>query len=85
MANNSDIRSMSLSTLTRVRKQTTGLPADGRVASACARLATAELHAGRKPRNHDTRIAATALTHASEVWTQDEDFTAFGGVTIVRL
>ncbi len=76
---------MRLHTLTRIREQTSGLPADDRVASAYARLAAAELQAGRKPRVHDTWIAATALTHASEVWTQDDDFTAFGGVTIVRL
>jgi predicted nucleic acid-binding protein len=85
MAKDSDTRSTRLNTLTRVREQTSGLPADDRVASAYARLAAAELQAGRKPRVHDTWIAATALTHASEVWTQDEDFTAFGGVTIVRL
>jgi len=74
-----------LATLTRVREQTAGLPADERVASAYARLAAAELQAGRKPRVHDTWIAATALTHGGEVWTQDEDFSAFSAVTVVRL
>lgn len=85
MAKDSDARATRLNTLTRVREQTSGLPADDRVASAYARLAAAELHAGRKPRIHDTWIAATALTHGGEVWTQDEDFTVFGAVTIVRL
>jgi predicted nucleic acid-binding protein len=61
------------------------LPADERVASAYARLASAELQAGRKPRVHDTWIAATALTHGGEVWTQDSDFTNFAAVKIVRL
>ena len=74
-----------LATLTRVREQTAGLPADERVASAYARLAAAELQAGRKPRVHDTWIAATALTHGGEVWTQDSDFTNFAAVRIVRL
>ncbi|HXC78064.1 MAG TPA: PIN domain-containing protein [Candidatus Acidoferrum sp.] len=85
MAKDSDARSMRLATLTRVREQTTGLPADDRVASAYARLAASTLHAGRRPRVHDTWIAATALTHGAEVWTQDKDFGAFEAVTIVRL
>jgi predicted nucleic acid-binding protein len=85
MARDSDTRAARLATLTQVREQTSGLPADDRVASAYARLASSELHAGRKPRVHDTWIAATALTHGAEVWTQDKDFTAFSAVKIVRL
>jgi len=85
MAADTDARSMRLATLTRVREQTTGLPADDRVASAYARLAASALDGGRKPRVHDTWIAATALTHGGEVWTQDKDFSAFEAVTIVRL
>ena len=85
MARDGESRATRLATLTRVREQTAGLPADDRVASAYARLAAAELQAGRKPRVHDTWIAATALTHGAEVWTQDKDFTNFGAVTVVRL
>jgi len=85
MAKESEARAMRLATLTRVREQTSGLPADDRVASSHARLAASELHAGRKPRIHDTWIAATALTHGGEVWTQDKDFTNFSAVQIVRL
>jgi predicted nucleic acid-binding protein len=85
MARDGESRATRLATLTRVREQTSGLPADDRVASAYARLAAAELQAGRKPRVHDTWIAATALTHGGEVWTQDRDFTNFGAVKIVRL
>ncbi|TMF44399.1 MAG: type II toxin-antitoxin system VapC family toxin [Chloroflexi bacterium] len=85
MAKESEARAMRLATLTRVREQTSGLPADDRVASSYARLAASELHAGRKPRIHDTWIAATALTHGGEVWTQDKDFTNFSAVQIVRL
>jgi predicted nucleic acid-binding protein len=77
MAKDSESRAMRLATLTRVREQTSGLPADDRVVSAYARLAASELHAGRKPRVHDTWIAATALAHGGEVWTQDKDFTGF--------
>lgn len=85
MARDGEARAKRLATLTRVREQTAGLPADGRVASAYARLAAAKLQAGRKPRVHDTWIAATALTQGAEVWTQDNDFTNFRAVKIVRL
>jgi predicted nucleic acid-binding protein len=59
-----------------VREETAGLPADHRVASAYARLAASELAADRKPRVHDTWIAATALVHGAEVWTQDRSVAA---------
>jgi predicted nucleic acid-binding protein len=85
MAKDSDLRSTRLAVLTRVRELTTGLPAGDRVASAYARLAASVLHAGRKPRIHDTWIAATALTHGAEVWIQDTDLSAFEAVTMVRL
>jgi predicted nucleic acid-binding protein len=85
MAKDADTRSQRLATLTRVREQTPGLPADERVASAYARLAAGELAAGRKPRVHDTWIAATALAHGAEVWTQDADFSNFGAVEVMRV
>ncbi len=85
MARDPDARSLRLATLTRVREQTTGLAADERVASAYARLAAGELTAGRRPRVHDTWIAATALAHGAEVWTQDADFSSFGAVEVVRV
>jgi predicted nucleic acid-binding protein len=84
-AQDSDTRSQRLATLTRVREQTAGLPADQRVASAYARLAAGELAAGRRPRVHDAWIAATALVHQAEVWTQDADFTSFTAVDVVRV
>ena len=85
VARDPDSRAMRLATLTRVREETAGLPADERVASAYARLAAGELEAGRKPRVHDTWIAATALAHGAEVWTQDGDFTSFAAVDVVRV
>ena len=78
-------RAQRLATLTRVREETAGLPADQRVASAYARLAAGELTAGRKPRVHDTWIAATALAYGAEVWTQDADFSGFAAVDVVRV
>jgi predicted nucleic acid-binding protein len=85
VAGDADTRAQRLATLTRVREETAGLPADERVASAYARLAAGELTAGRKPRIHDTWIAATALVHGAEVWTQDDDFSSFAAVDVVRV
>jgi predicted nucleic acid-binding protein len=85
LAADPDTRSQRLGTLTRVRELTAGLPADGRVASAYARLAASEIATGRRPRVHDTWIAATALVHGVPVWTQDADFSAFSAVDVVRV
>jgi predicted nucleic acid-binding protein len=85
VARDADVRAIRLATLTRVREQAAGLPADERVSSAYARLAAGEVAAGRKPRINDTWIAATALVHDAQVWTQDADFTAFEAVDIVRV
>lgn len=85
VARDSDARAQRLATLTRVREEIAGLAADERVASAYARLAAGELAAGRKPRVHDTWIAATALVHGAEVWTQDDDFSSFAAVDVVRV
>ena len=85
VARDPDTRAQRLATLTRVREEIAGLPADERVASAYARLAAGELEAGRKPRVHDTWIAATALAHGAEVWTQDGDFTSFAAVDVARV
>ena len=84
-ARDSEVRAQRLATLTRVRELTAGLPADERVASAYARLAAGELAAGRKPRVHDTWIAATALVHGAEVWTRDNEFSSFGAIEVVRV
>ena len=85
VARDADARAQRLATLTRVREETAGVPADERVASAYARLAAGELTAGRQPRIHDTWIAATALVHGAEVWTQDDDFSSFAAVDVVHV
>jgi predicted nucleic acid-binding protein len=85
MARDTETRSRRLATLTGVREQTAGIPVDERVASAYARLAAGELADGRKPRVHDTWIAATALAHGAEVWTQDADFGRFAAVDVVQV
>lgn len=85
VAGDADARAQRLATLTRVREQVAGLPAGERVASAYARLAAGELAKGRRPRIHDTWIAATAIVEHAEVWTQDDDFSSFAGLDVVRV
>ncbi len=86
VAADGDTRAQRLRTLGEVRALASALPIDERTASAYAELAARTLDAGRKPRIHDTWIAATALINSAEVWTQDEDFTDFAGtVTVVRV
>jgi predicted nucleic acid-binding protein len=85
VADDDEVRARRMQTLLAVRERAAGLPADQRVASAYARLAAAALRARRKPRIQDTWIAATAVVHGADVWTQDEDFTEFADVDVVRV
>lgn len=78
-------RAMRLATLSRVRAVYPLLPIDDDTASCFARLADEQLRAGRKPRRHDTWIAATALRHQVAVVTQDADFSTFGLVEVIRV
>ncbi|HEV7807962.1 MAG TPA: PIN domain-containing protein [Solirubrobacteraceae bacterium] len=78
-------RAVRLGTLARVRATYELLPIDGATASCFARLADEQLRAGRKPRRHDTWIAATALRHETAVVTQDAEFSTFGLVQVIRV
>ena len=84
VARDADTRAQRLATLTRVREETAGLPADERVASAYARLAAGALAAGRKPRVHDTWIAATALVHDLTLVTRNTKDVARTGVKLIN-
>lgn len=86
MARDAAARGQRLRTLTAVRSLTGALPIDERTASAYAQLAANVLGEGRKPRVHDTWIAAAALVNDAEVWTQDADFSDFAEtVPVVRV
>jgi predicted nucleic acid-binding protein len=86
VARDADTRGRRLRTLTEVRTLAAALPIDERTASAYAQLAANVLSAGRKPRIHDTWIAATAVANDAEVWTQDTDFSDFApAVTVVHV
>jgi predicted nucleic acid-binding protein len=78
-------RATRLATLASVRSAYPLLPIDDATASCFARIADEQLRAGRKPRRHDTWIAATALRHGAAVLTQDADFSAFGSVRVIRV
>ena len=78
-------RATRLATLSRVRATYPLLPIDEATASCFARLADEQLRGGRRPRRHDTWIAATALRHGAAVVTQDADFGAFGPVQVLRV
>lgn len=86
VARDAGTRSRRLRTLTEVRALAGALPIDERTASAYAELAARVLASGRKPRVHDTWIAATALANDAAVWTQDADFSDFAeAVPVVRV
>lgn len=84
-AKDTDTRARRLATLAQVRAAYPLLPVDAETASCFARIAAAELEAGRRVRRHDTWIAATALRHGVAVATQDADFSAFESVSVVRV
>ncbi len=78
-------RATRVATLSRVRAAYPLLAIDEPTSSCFARLADEQLRAGRRPRRHDTWIAATALRHDAAVVTQDADFDAFDSVRIIRV
>lgn len=78
-------RATRLATLSRVRAAYPLLAIDDATASCFARLADEQLRAGRRPRRHDTWIAATALRHGVAIVTQDADFGAFESVHVIRV
>jgi predicted nucleic acid-binding protein len=84
-AQNTDTRAQRIATLSRVRSAYKLLPIDAQTASCFARIAAHELDAGRKLRRHDAWIAATSLRHGVAVVTQDDDFSAFSSVEVLRV
>jgi len=78
-------RAIRLRTLSRVRAGHPLLPIDDQTASCFAQLADEQIRAGKKPRRHDTWIAATALRHNAAVLTQDADFGVFTSIEVIRV
>lgn len=84
-AKDTDTRACRLATLAQVRATYPLVPVDAETASCFARIAAAELEAGRRIRRHDAWIAATAMRHGVAIVTQDADFSAFAAVTVLRV
>jgi predicted nucleic acid-binding protein len=77
--------SRRLATVANVRSRYALLPIDAETGSCFARLADEALSAGRRLRRNDAWIAATALRHGVAVVTQDDDFSAFESVEVIRV
>jgi len=84
-AKDTQTRARRLATLAQVRAAYPLLPVDAETASCFARIAAAELEAGRRIRRHDAWIAATGLRHGVAVATQDSDFSTFATVTVISV
>ena len=84
MAGSEEIRARRLRTLHAVRSTYVSLPIDEKVASSFAAIVAAARAAGRRAKVQDAWIAASAHAHEVAVYTQDDDFDAFG-VHVVRV
>ena len=84
-ADDPEIRASRLETLTAIEQAFDALPIDTDVARAFARLVSQARRAGRKPPILDTLIAATAVVHELDLYTQDADFEGFRGLRVVRV
>jgi predicted nucleic acid-binding protein len=84
LASSESVRGQRLRTLQAAQATYVALPVDTAVASAFAELAATARRAGRRPKTHDTSIAATARAHAVAVYTQDRDFDELS-VDVVRV
>lgn len=84
VSHNPDAASRRLATY-ELARQFEPLPIDERVSDAWA-LLVAKLRAeGRKAPINDTWIAATALAHNLPLATQDTDYDAMPGLTVIRI
>lgn len=83
-ADDSEVRAQRLETLTRV-EALEPLVIDGAVARAWARLRLALRDSGRRMPLNDSWIAATAIAHGLPVVSQDADYDAVPGLTVVRV
>ncbi len=78
-------RSLRIATLERVRREVALVPITRATASLFAALAAEMREAGRRPKIHDTWIAATAVLLGVPVYTQDDDFDAIPRVEVVKV
>ena len=78
------VRSRRLATLAHVERMFDPIPVDDAVARAFASLVADARRAGRRPGALDALIAATAVAHDLDLYTQDADFEGLPGVRVIR-
>lgn len=69
----------------RLAESLAPLPVDDAAADAWAVLVASLRGAGRKAPINDSWIAATAIAHGIPVATQDDDYDAMPGLSVIRL
>ncbi len=84
VAEESSIRAQRMRTLSEV-EALEPLPVDDDVARAFAEIVADCRRRGKRPKILDTLIAATALSRAMPVYTQDADFEDMAGVQVVLI
>ena len=85
MADDLDIRAQRLQTLSAVESAFVALPADEAVARAFARIAAESRRLGRRPKVMEVWIAATAVAHGLDLYTQDRGVEDMPGVRVVHI
>lgn len=84
VADDPSIRAQRMRTLSEV-EALDPLPVDDAVARAFAEIVADSRRRGKRPKILDALIAATALSSAIPVYTQDADFEDMAGVQVVRV
>lgn len=84
MADDPAVRAQRMRTLSEV-EALEPLPVDDAAARAFAEIAADGRRRGKRPKILDALIAATALSRAMPVYTQDADFEDMAGVEVIRV
>ncbi len=84
VADDPTIRAQRLRTLSEV-EALEPVPVDAAAARAFAEIAADSRRRGKRPKILDALIAATALSRAMPVYTQDADFEDMVGVQVIRV
>ena len=79
------VRTQRLRTLEDLLNTFEIVPIDSEVAFTFAELVSRTKRAGARANLMDTWIAATAVTHALPIYTQDDDFAQIPGVRVYRV
>ena len=84
LADDPSVRAQRMRTLSAV-EALDPLPIDDAAARAFSEIVADSRRRGKRPRVLDVLIAATAVSRAMPVYTQDADFEHMAGVAVVRV